>query len=335
MNAAQHECCLFYALLSNNLCCFVVIKSKVDFRLRPNSALDLMGQTLSIDENTSTESLALFEPDYVLPPLPARRKTEPSVEAVKDVQPPRAQTAPPTPHRSDPGTKEKRLEVPVLIRPSRTTPRLAVSGLQTKKLSLLERRSGSHTSLATTPLAMSLSNFDDAPENSSESNLSSQDPIMSPNSTKQAQLLVQLVIRLSGANYIPQWLARLSGTNAHISVTESFAFICETEKHRIHLQTRLSVIATTPINKRLNRYTDIVPFDQNRVKLLYGDHDYINASYLNAVVPVGKVFLRVNYIQVSTRDCISDISSNRISKTNLEKSIPPRYQNTTNPFKIM
>lgn len=31
-------------------------------------------------------------------------------------------------------------------------------------------------------------------------------------------------------------------------------------------------------NSHLNRYTDVVPFDDSRVKLVNSDNDYINAS---------------------------------------------------------
>lgn len=40
--------------------------------------------------------------------------------------------------------------------------------------------------------------------------------------------------------------------------------------------------ALHPSRRHKNRYTDILPFDHNRVKLKQGD-DYINASYLNSI----------------------------------------------------
>lgn len=40
--------------------------------------------------------------------------------------------------------------------------------------------------------------------------------------------------------------------------------------------------STAAANPTLNRYTNVVPYDQNRVKLTQGDNDYINASLLSS-----------------------------------------------------
>ena len=42
-------------------------------------------------------------------------------------------------------------------------------------------------------------------------------------------------------------------------------------------------IADSAVNKRRNRYNNILPYDNNRVKLK-GAHDYINASYCSVSV---------------------------------------------------
>lgn len=38
--------------------------------------------------------------------------------------------------------------------------------------------------------------------------------------------------------------------------------------------------AQLPANERRNRYSNVLPFDDNRVKLNSAQHDYINASLL-------------------------------------------------------
>lgn len=83
--------------------------------------------------------------------------------------------------------------------------------------------------------------------------------------------------KLHIANYLPLWLHSSQETGQ--TAAENYSRICTAESERLLAGT---LTTTAKNNKHANRYTDILPFEHNRFRLI-GENDYINASYLNTI----------------------------------------------------
>ena len=60
------------------------------------------------------------------------------------------------------------------------------------------------------------------------------------------------------------------------------------------------LVAQLPGNERRNRYTNVLPFDENRVRLRSPGHDYINASSLASPASEAPAW---RYIATQARPC--------------------------------
>lgn len=78
------------------------------------------------------------------------------------------------------------------------------------------------------------------------------------------------------AEAVPGWMARLNDTGY---IRRLWQDMCDLEQKTTH-EMDMSV-AQKLQNRRVNRYTDILPFDHNRVPL--GGNGYINASFMNSI----------------------------------------------------
>src|SRR5437870_3292315 len=79
------------------------------------------------------------------------------------------------------------------------------------------------------------------------------------------------------------------------TLSSKFRAICQAEVERLRLNHDQSPfttrVASSKASMKLNRYSDIIPFDRNRIKLSSkreNKTDYINASYVEAPQNVRK-----------------------------------------------
>ena len=112
---------------------------------------------------------------------------------------------------------------------------------------------------------------------------------LSAQSTVHTLNLIQLSKKLDKANYLPSWLAHLVHSTDPAQVRHALQHtyrkldqierdrIVGDREHRIYSRS----IGTSPENIKKNRYTDIIPFDNNIVYLSNGQ--YVNASYLDTL----------------------------------------------------
>ena len=112
---------------------------------------------------------------------------------------------------------------------------------------------------------------------------------VSPNSIQILVILQQLGTFLHMRNYLPTWLSSYIPPNDRDSIKRSMSKIYETlgdlERERLAGSDYTFKVASNPVNKLLNRYSDILPFDQCRI-ILASTEDYINATRL--ISPVFK-----------------------------------------------
>jgi protein tyrosine phosphatase len=129
-----------------------------------------------------------------------------------------------------------------------------------------------------------------------------QNPYFSPLSAttmNKAISLVQLSQSLESQSYLPAWLRQnLSNPNPveiRNNLAKVFKTIVRLEQDRLMDNPAIYSTSIADSNRPLNRYTDIVPFDHNRVVL---SDSYINASYLHALD--GKTYITTQGPLVST-----------------------------------
>ncbi|KAJ3226232.1 protein tyrosine phosphatase, non-receptor type 12 [Clydaea vesicula] len=115
---------------------------------------------------------------------------------------------------------------------------------------------------------------------------------ISPSLSKNIYLIAEKI----NLSTLPKWLYRIIHLSNNQTLSQLYSEVKNAQKHRI-MSPQLSYLYSTsvalqPKNLKKNRYTDILPFDKNRVILDTSRFpispndsnrtDYINASYINS-----------------------------------------------------
>jgi protein tyrosine phosphatase len=93
-----------------------------------------------------------------------------------------------------------------------------------------------------------------------------------------SKTITETLDTLRTTNSLPVLLAPLLN-NLNLLLTNNFHLLRDLELKRRNTANYQMNTALLLANKKKNRYQDILPFDENRVKLDTGDNDYINASF--------------------------------------------------------
>eukprot|EP00842_Homolaphlyctis_polyrhiza_P004655 jgi/Hompol1/5190/HPOL_004210-RA len=120
---------------------------------------------------------------------------------------------------------------------------------------------------------------------------------MSAASKLQAATLAQLIATLSQANFLPPWFSALLATGSPTSIRNRLKLVYHAIReledqrfvHNAPDRERFRMTAAGARgNERYNRYSDILPFDYNRVRLnvpiASSGTDYINASHITTLL---------------------------------------------------
>lgn len=128
----------------------------------------------------------------------------------------------------------------------------------------------------------------------SQSSISSRSVVLQTPSTQPPGWNIPLIAANLNQNNLPPWLSRLISLADQIPSTLRNAYSAIEEREAARLRPASKYIAShyaTKVchnsqNTRRNRYSDIIPYDRNRVVLKYPIApdlaDYINASYITA-----------------------------------------------------